>query len=220
MKIAYKIISALLAIAVLPAMVFSPLIYYYVSSFALQALFTVAELMDSKVIADKLEQFGLESAPEGIADSLSLFDIFQTTDKLKNVFEGGELNEELASVAPAFFSSIFAFILIAVCAIVTAVLAFKAKDNKSVIVSSAFGIGASVLFETIFNDMVSSFLNGRISIADFVDSFVGALLADVEVISLTSTFWFIPGLFACVILWTLVYNFTLPENEKAKKKMK
>ena len=75
MKYVYKAISALCALAILPLLVFAPIIYYYVSSVALQGLFTLAELMGSEAYKNAMERHDLTSIPEGIADTFSLYKI-------------------------------------------------------------------------------------------------------------------------------------------------
>ena len=84
MKYVYKIISALCAIAVLPALVFAPYMYYYVSSTALQGIFTIGELMGSQTIINAMDEFGLTEAPKGIADSLSIYKLKDIVSLLSN----------------------------------------------------------------------------------------------------------------------------------------
>ena len=65
MKYVYKIVSALCALAVLPLMVFSPMIYYYFSSTALQGLFTIGQLLGNETLTDAMEKFGLRRGVSG-----------------------------------------------------------------------------------------------------------------------------------------------------------
>jgi hypothetical protein len=46
-----------------------------------------------------------------------------------------------------------------------------------------------------------------------------SFLGEIEVMTLTNEFWFIAFVFLAVIIWTVLYNITLPENEKRKRKI-
>jgi hypothetical protein len=111
----------------------------------------------------------------------------------------------------------FAFLLIAVCAIVTVVFAFACKDNRKVIASSFAGITSSLLFVMLFDNTVAPFVSGEISISDFMDSFLAPFLAQVEEISIAPIFYLVPALFGFIALWTVLYNATLPDKEKAER---
>ena len=49
------------------------------------------------------------------------------------------------------------------------------------------------------------------------DAFWASFIAEVEEISVTSIYYLIPALFACIALWTILYNATLPDKEKAER---
>ena len=217
MKYVYKIISALCAIAVLPALVFAPYMYYYVSSTALQGIFTIGELMGSQTIINAMDEFGLTEAPKGIADSLSIYKLKDIVSLLSNGNSSSDILQKVEAVVPSFFAMCFAFLLIVVCAIVTAVLAFACKDNRKVIASSFAGINSSLLFVMLFDNTVAPFVSGEIGISDFIDSFLAPFLAQVEEISIAPIFYLIPALFGFIALWTILYNATLPEKEKAER---
>lgn len=217
MKYVYKIISALCALAVLPALVFAPYIYYYVSSTALQGLFTVGELMGNQTIINAMEEYGLEKAPTGMADSKSLFGLKDIVSLLSNGSSSSDMLQKVESVIPSFFAMCFAFLLIVVCAIVTVVLAFACKDNRKVIASSFAGIASSLMFVMLFDNTVAPFVSGTISLADFMDSFLAPFIAQVEEISIAPIFYIIPALFGFIALWTVLYNATLPDKEKAER---
>lgn len=220
MKWVYKIVSALCAIGVLPLMVFSPLIYYYFSSLVLQGIFGLGQLFGSETLQEVIQSNGLESAPKGIADSLSVYDIFETASSLSNVSGSGDFLEAVKMLIPTAIATVVAFILIAVCTIVTVVLAFACKDNRKVIASSFAGIGCSFLFTILFESLVAPILNGTIGISDLLGTVWGSLIAEPEVITVTTTFYFIPALFGFIALWTVLYNATLPDKEKeARKKL-
>lgn len=216
MKYVYKIVSALCALAVLPLIVFSPMIYYYLSSLALQGIFTIGSLIGNETITNAMEEFGLETAPTGMADTLSLYDIYD----LYSRFSGGDSSramEAVESIIPSFFATVAALVLVAVCAIVVAVLAIVCKDNRKVIAASFAGVACSLLFVMLFDNTIAPILAGEIGISDFFDAFWASLIAEVEDISIAPIFYLIPALFGFVALWTILYNATLPDKEKAER---
>lgn len=217
MKYVYKIVSALCAVAILPVTLFSSLIYYYFSSTALESLYALGEYMGSQTIADSYEKYGLESAPTGISDSLSLYEVYD----LIRIFSGGEASpevlENVKNLLPPLLATITAFILILICAIVTVVLVFACKDNRKVTASSFAGVGLSLLFVMLFDNLVSPFVNGTLSISEVFENSWFDLLAEVEEISISPEFYLIPALFGFIALWTILYNATLPEKEKAER---
>lgn len=221
MKWVYKIVSALCALAILPLAIFSPTIYYYVSSVALQGVFALAQMMGSQALQNAMEKNELTSIPEGIADTLSLYEIGGLYERFS---DGGSsdfnLAEKLDFVMPALYCVIASFVMIVICAIITAVFAIVCKDNRKVIASSFAGIGFSIFFTMMFKELVNPFLTGQINMTDFIDVFWASLIAEIESITLTGTFYFIPAIFGFVALWTILYNATLPEKEKEiRKKM-
>lgn len=216
MKWVYKIVSALCALAILPLTIFSPMIYYYISSVALQGIFALAQMMGSQALQNAMERNELTSIPEGIADTLSLYEIGELYTRFS---DGGssDFAEKISFIMPALYCVIAALIMIIICAIVTVVFAIVCKDNRKVIASSFAGIGLSLLFKMLFENLVNPFLTGQINMSDFIEAFWASLIAEIEELTLTGTFYFIPGLFAFIALWTILYNATLPEKEKAAR---
>jgi hypothetical protein len=50
-----------------------------------------------------------------------------------------------------------------------------------------------------------------------MDSFLAPFLAQVEEISIAPIFYLVPALFGFIALWTVLYNATLPDKEKAER---
>ncbi len=217
MKYVYKIISALCSLAVLPIMVFSPIIYYHFSSVALQSVFTLAELFNSGTMQKYLDKYNLDSVPTGIADTLSLYDLGKLVAQFGGSGGSGEFMEAIEVMIPSLIATVAAFILTAACAILTAVLAFACKDNRKVIASSFAGITLSLLTAMLIENTVSPLVTGEINMGSFIDAFWASLIAEVEEISIASVYYIIPAIFGFVALWTILYNATLPEKEKAER---
>ena len=218
MKYVYKIVSALCAVAVLPLMVFSPMIYYYFSSTALQTLFTIGQLLGNETLMNAMEKFDLETMPTGIANNVSVYDLADLVWRFKDIGDSSKVTEPMAELFPSLIATFIAVALTIITAIVIIILAFACKDNRKVIASSFAGIGFSLILKMLFENTVSPLVNGEITITDFIDSAWASLIAEVEIITLNSTFYFIPVTFGFIALWTILYNATLPEKEKEERK--
>ena len=213
MKYVYKIVSAICALSVLPLVVFSPMVYCYVSSVALQGLLTLAQLAGSEALQNAMERNELTSIPEGMSDSFSIYELVQR-------FAGdttSDFVDKIDFMVPSFFATVAALVCVVICAVVTAVIAIACKDNRKVIASSFAGIGFSLLFVMLFDNTVAPILSGSVNLSTFIEAFWASLIAEIEVIEVTSTFYFIPIVFGFIALWTLHYNATLPEKEKAER---
>ncbi len=218
MKYVYKIVSALCALAVLPLLVFSPMIYYYFSSTALQGLFTIGQLLGNETLTDAMEKFGLETVPTGMANNVSIYDLADLVWRFKDIGDSSKVTEPIVELFPSLIATFIAIALTLITAIVIVVLAFACKDNRKVIAASFAGIGFSLMIKMLFANTVSPLVNGEITMTDFINSDWAALLAEFETITLNSTFYFIPITFGFIALWTILYNATLPEKEKEERK--
>ena len=217
MKYAYKIISALLSVAVLPAIVFSPMIYYYVSSVALQGIFTLAQLMGSDALTNAMKENGWENVPEGISGTLSIYDIGDILMQFSGDSDSGKIIEAVEIMIPSLIATIIAIAFVAVCAVVTAVIAFACKDNRKVIASSIAGACFSFMVPMLIENTVSPLLSGAVSLSSLTDSLWAPFIAEIKEISVAPLYYLIPALFICVAVWTILYNATLPEKEKAER---
>lgn len=217
MKYVYRIVYAICALAVLPITVFSPMIYYYFSSTALQSVFTLGQLLGSETFTNAMEEFGLDTAPTGMANNVSVYDLIELVRRFGGLVDSGEVSEAVATVIPSFIAMIIAIAFTFITAIAIVVLAFACKDNRKVIAASFAGIGFSLMIRMLFENTVSPFVNGEITITDFIDNAWASLIAEVEIITLNSMFYFIPATFGFIALWTILYNATLPEKEKAER---
>lgn len=217
MKYVYKIIAALGAIATIPMLLFSKIFSYVFSSSALETLFYLGQLFDKSFGSEILEQTGGKT-PTGIADSTSLYELATLFKSFGNLTDGGS-NEELQKLIMPAIIFLILLALIVICAIVTAVFAIVAKNNRKVVYSSIVGIALCAMTHVAFESVVSPLLDGTLTTASIFNSTWATFIANVESISLTSSFWFVPLIFLVVIVWTVLYNTTLPENEKAERKL-
>lgn len=211
MKYVYKIIAALISLAVIPLAYFSPLVYYRIQSTALQAVITIGQYLGSSTISNFVSENG--TIPDTIADSVSLRDVYDMRGLISTFSDGESTSSAFDTVkTPLIVAGVF-LVMIALCAVVTAVLAIACKNNRKAIYSSIIGIGLCVSFKYAFDSVAAPVLDGKLT-----SGFIASLLADVEEFELASSFVLIPAAFLCVIIWTVLYNITLPESEKLERK--
>lgn len=219
MKYVYKIVSALCALAVFPFMIFLPMIYYFISSTALEGIFMMGQALGYDTFTEAMTKYGLESVPKGIASDMSVYYILNLVNRFSDSsLISDEINETLGTIVPSFIATIIAVAFTIITAIVIIILVFACKDNRKVIATSFAGIGFSLMIPMLFDNAVSPLINGEITLSQLAGNEWISLLADVDVITLNSTFYFIPITFGFIALWTILYNATLPEKEKEERK--
>lgn len=215
MKYLYKIVAALGAISIIPLFVFLETLYFRIGSAALTAIFGIGNLLGIDALAEATNG----EIPAGIADTYSPYELYKFLSDMGGFDTAGKLEGKFdILIAPAITGGVV-LALLAICAIVTAVFAIFAKDNRKVIYSSVAGIGLSLMFKECFEGFTAPILDGSVSLATVTDSFWAGLIANFEELILNTNFWFIPVVFAAIILWTVLYNYTLPEKEKKERKL-
>lgn len=214
MKYVYKIVAALGALAIIPTLLFTKIFYFEMSSIAIQLLAYIAQATGETGI---LEQTGGKT-PTGMADMFSFYDLY-------GMFGGfsGSGDRTAAEVLGGVFTPVVLFavvsLMVVICAIVTAFFAIVVKNNRKVIYSSIVGIGLSVMLSCIFEDIAAPVIEGTVSLSTLLDSMWAGLLGNFDELALSTNFWFIPAIFGAIILWTVLYNYTLPEKEKKERKL-
>ncbi|MBQ6838320.1 MAG: hypothetical protein IJO44_05720 [Clostridia bacterium] len=217
MKYVYKIVAALGALSVIPMLGFLKIFYYKASSIAVQILAFIANMRGNADIEKILAENG-GNLPENIADTMSVYDLVSLLD-FSQGFSSDAVGDKFDLViVPGIVLGIIAAMLV-ICAIVTAVFAFAAKNNRMVIYSSVCGIGLTFMFSKAFEAVAAPFLDQSISLSTIFDSMWASFLGEIDVMTLTNEFWFIAVAFLAVIIWTVLYNITLPENEKKERKL-
>lgn len=217
MKYVYKIVAALGALSVIPMLGFLKIFYYKASSVAVQILAFIANMKGNADMKEILAENG-GNLPQNIADTMSVYDLVSLLDFSQGFSGEGAGDKFDLIVVPGIVLGIVA-VLIVICAIVTAILAFAAKNNRMVIYSSVCGIGLTFMFSKAFEAVAAPFLDQSISLSTILDSMWASFLGELEVMTLTNEFWFIAVVFLAVIIWTVLYNITLPEDEKKERKL-
>ncbi len=225
MKYAYKVITALLAVAIIAMFIFTPLVSIRVESLAVSILSLIGQYKGNETITELTGQSG--ELPSHVSESFSVYDIFygdvnSIVGSVSQFAQEGDKEAFLERIdviiAPALAFMVLCILAI-ICAVVTIVLAFAAKNNRKVIYSSLAGLGISYMMPATFKAIAQPFLDGDITIASLMDSFLGSFLGEVVGFQISSTFWAIPIMFAMIIGWTALYNYTLPESEKRERKL-
>ncbi len=218
MKYVYKIVAALGAISVLPLLVFLETIYFKMSSTALNAIFQIGQMLGNETLSQAIKDNN-GAVPQAIADTYSLYELYDLFSNFGDLGEEGKIIESIDILITPLIVAGVVLILLALCAIVTAVLAFVVKNNRKVIYSSIAGIGLSFMLKECFECLAAPILDGTISLATIMDSTWAGLIGQFEEFLLNTNFWFIPAVFGAIILWTVLYNYTLPEKEKKERKL-
>ena len=225
MKYVYKIVAAVAALAVIIAAICLPLVYISFESLIPSVLLTIGAYLKNDSAAEILQNANGE-LPTGIAENIAVKDVLfpgsgSVAEIISNIDIGSSdtATKALEPVISPAITLLVIFALILICAIVTAVLAIAVKDNRKVIYSAITGIGLSLMLPEAFEAVAAPFLNGDITLATLSGSPFASLLGSVAKVEISSTFWFIPIIFACVIVWTILYNITLPEEEKRERKL-
>ncbi len=225
MKYVYKIVAAVAALAVIVVAICLPLVYISFESLLPSVLLTIGAYLKNDAATEILQSTNGE-LPSGIAENIAIKDILSpSANSIAEIINGlGAETSETAMkaletiITPAIVLAVV-FALILICAIVTAVIAIVVKDNRKVIYSAVTGMGLSLMLPEAFEAVAAPFLNGEITLATLSGSALASLLGSVAKLEISSTFWFIPIIFACIIVWTILYNATLPENEKRERKL-
>ena len=216
MKYVYKIVAALGALSVIPMLGFLKIFYYKASSTVVQILAFIANMKGYDSMKEIAENGG--SLPKNIADTMSVYDLAELLDLSQSFAGDGASGKFDLIIVPGIVLGIVA-VMIVICAIVTAVFAFAAKNNRMVIYSSVCGIGLTFMFSKAFEAVAAPFLDQSISLSTIFDSMWASFLGQLETMTLTNEFWFIAVVFGAIIVWTVLYNITLPEDEKKERKL-
>ena len=222
MKVTYKLVAALLALAVVAVLVFTPLVLVRIQSTAAQILVYMSQAFGNASAKDMVDSEGNISDHIGIDISIaSLFsDDAQGTADLLKQFSSGDTTRTLKVLEPViapFFTFLVALALVIICALAAAIIAIVAKDNRKVIYPCVAGIGFSLMVPTRFKVVAMPFLSEKITLSQLGGSGWIALLGKIDGMELSSNFWFVVAIFAAIILWTVLYNYTLPADEKKKR---
>lgn len=225
MKLVYKIVAALGALAVIFVALVTPLVHIEIDSLLPGILVGLGAYIDKDAVQDVVQDTKGE-IPTGMYEDISIMDLISpNSNSIAQTLTqmGGEINEEtvkaLEPVIAPFITFIVVLALIFICAIVTIIVAFASKNNRNVYYLSIAGIFTSLMASPCMKAISAPFVNGDVTLEGLTGSGWAFLIGEITEISLPSTFWAVPAIFAGIMLWTFLYNATLPEEEKRERKL-
>ncbi len=226
MKIGYKVISAALAIAILAVMVFAPMVTIGAKSVAAQLLVYLAQVKDNEQ-ANQIVEDNDGEVPDRIEIPVSIAGFLtEDSDLISAISELGDgdkteaVKEQLQRFISPGVTFLISFALMAICAVVVLIFAIFAKDNRKVIFASMAGIGVSFVAKYSFEIIAEPFLTGKVTLASILQTFWAVFIGDIDKFELDTGFWVVPVIFGVIIVFTMLYNYTLPaDQKKARREM-
>lgn len=225
MKYVYKIVAALCALAVIFVAIVTPLVHVEIDSLLPGILVGLGAYIDKDAVQDVVQDTKGE-IPTGMYEDISIKNLIAPNDNsiAQAIMQmSGEASEEtmkaLEPVMAPFITFLVVLALVFICAIATAIVAFASKNNRNVYYCCITGIFISLMASPCIKAIAAPFVNGDITLETLTGSGWAFLIGEITEVSLPSTFFFVPAIFAGIILWTFLYNATLPEKEKLERKL-
>lgn len=225
MKIGYKLITAIIAVLVIAVLITVPFARIACESTLVQIIGAIGQVKENDAINETIKNNNGE-LPQYLKEEIRIMDFLNPdgdtivsviVTAVDNFTDDETKNPELEKlVAPAITMVVCAVIIVA-CAIAMLVVAFT-KNNRRVIYAAISGIGASLMFTYTFSAITYPFVNGDLSFASVFQSSLASFIAKVAIFETAPSFYMVPVLFGVAILFTVLYNYTLPEKEKKARK--
>lgn len=208
MKYVFRIVNALLAAAVFPAVVFLEFILFRVSTTLFEA--GLEETITIKFIIDVI------TGKEEMWHNL--------------IFSGGGGFVFPEALEP-YKAKLIAVVVLFGVALVAAlfILIWSIFSNKRIplLVAGGIGIASTISMTAVFNSVAALFMDGTINVVElFTSNWIVSLLGEIIVVDYLGFAGFhnaIIFLFVGIIVWTLAFYLVElgePEEEKAKEKVK
>ncbi|NMP37351.1 MAG: hypothetical protein GX051_04400 [Clostridiales bacterium] len=222
MKALYRIVSALLAIAVLPVAVFTPLLIYRISFTGLVS--GIAGLLGGIFKGDAAQTIQ-DVLNSKIGEELSIWGGYKNYGTIiKDLISKGSTGNFTLG---ALKGPITAFLVFFAAALLIAVVIFffsAFSNNKKTIAGlSLGGCGMLIGMKIAFDSVSDALINGGVTLSDIFGSEIVSTVLQVEVLDLRSAFYYMLILFAAIFLWTLCFlliNIGADPDEKKKKSRK
>ena len=225
MKIGYKLIVIIVAVLSVVLLITIPFTRIACESLVAQIGGFLGQVTENKEIEEAIDKNNGE-LPKYITEEISFYNFVNPKDgslvslamTAAESFDDKEMSPALEKMIPAAITLVVCAALIVICAIATIVVVFT-KNNRRVIYSSLCGIGASLMFTETLEAITHPVVSGDITFASIFQSSWANLFGTIKIFELAPSFWAVPALFGFIILFTVLYNFTLPEKEKAERKV-
>lgn len=211
MKIAYRIITPILAVGAV-LMGFLLKLFYFAIGSADESISSIVQLVGALGVNTKYE--------------FSAYEILELLFNMEPAKDGGATFAELAApVMPHIISFVVFFILTLLMFLAVGVVAAATEKRNVVIGMSAGGLVLCLICIVISRLAFDKILGGEISLTDLMSVFsenVGMqLLAAVVTITqatLSSGFYAVFGMYILVILWTVLCNMLIKTPIQVQKK--
>lgn len=225
MKIGYKVIAALCAFAVVIVALFVPLISIRMNSIAASILVTIGQAKGNSKAEEIIKNNNGELAST-IGEDIAIADLLSPeADSIASVItdlgdaENSAAKEQIEYILNPVLAFLVTLILVLACAVATGFVAIFAKDNRKVIYCALSGLGLSYMLIPSFKAIAEPFLDSTITLGTLTDSIWVSLLGEISDLGLGPAVYGFIALFAIIIVWTVLYNYTLPEKEKLERKI-
>ena len=216
MKIAYRIITPLLAIGAVVMGLMLKLFY-----------FAIGGLTDEiSSIVTLAEQFGVQTKYEFSA--IEIIEMLMNAD-LSGAAEGAEEAASFLAIAEPIIPHLIAFVVFFVIALglflATGVVAAIKDNRKPVMIMSVSGLVIKFICIVISRLAFDKIIGGEINLSDIVGMFsesswtqLLAAVVTVKTATLSAGFYAVFGMYILVILWTVLANMLIKTPIQIEKK--
>ena len=217
MKIAYRIITPILAIGAVVMGLMLKLFY-----------FAIGGLTDEiSSIVTLAEQFGVQTKYEFSA--IEIIEMLLNTDLSGAVAEGEEAAASFMTIAEPIIPHLIAFVVFFVIAllifIAVGVLAAIKDNRKTVMFTSIAGFVVCFICIIISKLAFDKLIGGEINLSDIVGMFsesawaqLLAAVVTIKTATLSAGFYAVFGMYILVILWTVLANMLIKTPIQIEKK--
>lgn len=224
MKIGYKLIVIIVAVLAVVLLITTPFTRIACESIVAQIGGFLGQATENKEVEEVIDKNNGE-LPKYITEKISFYDFVNPKSgslvslamNAVESFDEKEMSPAIEKMIPAGITLLVCAALIVICAIATIVVVFT-KNNRRVIYTSLCAIGASLMFSETLEAITHPVVNGDVTLATIFQASWANLFGTIKIFELAPSFWMVPALFGFIILFTALYNFTLPEKEKAERK--
>lgn len=228
MKIAYRIVTPIIAIAAIVGGIFLKMFYFLIGSADEQ----IGQLVNA--VSGLISQNGGKNI---LQQEFSVFELIKMLVTSKPTEDSGSFAEVIKPIMPQLISFIVVFALVAcvllAIAIISAVLSDSKKKRQTIIGLCAGGLVLTFVCIIISNSAFDKLTSGQISLADLVPLFsdnalmtLATAIVSVTSASLSAGFYTVFGSFILIIIWTIITNMIIKtpiqinRTYKRKKPMK
>ncbi len=221
MKYVYKIVTIILAIVAVVVLFTAPIAEISVKSAIAQLAGYIGQYNNDEVIQETIQNND-GNLPEYITIDFAFSDLFDEESFVNTVISlvensDAEPNEKIKVLYGPAVCLAISLAGILICAVGVIASAFM-KNNRKVIYSSAFGIVSCFMFNYSFETIAEMFLYKKLTFSAILNSFLGDFIGEFSRFEIPNSFWAVAGVFAAIIIFTVLYNYTLPEKEKIQRK--